>query len=258
MSLKVILNLMFKEQRVYYKDYKEEILPRPNGYIHEFSKNEKSVKIIFDQVNFKILNISDNVESLTGHSAESLRNTNISSFLSFIVWEHVFFLYNWIKWGNEVGAKYNIFAVQHQDSIAAFCGVKIKHKDGRVMRLMIRQTGLEYISNGAMKVSVITADDISHLVKGDSYWGRMEFGRKERYQHHLLSADKKDIDHDILSEREKEVLRLISKGMESKEIAHELFISSHTVDNHRRNMIARVGARDTTALVQLCYMAGLV
>jgi DNA-binding CsgD family transcriptional regulator len=46
--------------------------------------------------------------------------------------------------------------------------------------------------------------------------------------------------------------------MESKEIATTLFISSHTADNHRRNALARTGAKDTTALVQICRMCGIL
>jgi DNA-binding CsgD family transcriptional regulator len=46
--------------------------------------------------------------------------------------------------------------------------------------------------------------------------------------------------------------------MESKEIADVLDISSHTVNNHRRNMITRTGARDTTALIHICKMIGIL
>lgn len=255
MDFKIILNLMFRELRIHYKDFEEEIKPRAEGYIQEFSKNENSVKIIFDQVNFKILNISENVEALSGYSAASLQNTNITSFLGFVVFDHMLFLYVWVKWLNQICGKYGRIPT---DSIATFCGVKIKHKNGRIMRLMIRQTGLEFLENGAMKVSVITADDISHLLKSDFYWGRMEFGEDKRYIHYLNSTDKTDLPQDIITDREKDVLRLVALGMESKEIAKELFLSSHTIDNHRRNMIAKTGARDTTALVQICKMAGVI
>jgi DNA-binding CsgD family transcriptional regulator len=254
MNINTIVNLLFKELSVYYKDYKEDIVPRSDGYLQEFSKNEKAVKMIFDQVNFKILNISDNVEEITGHKADSLRNTNITSFMSFVVLDHISFLYVWLRWVNQICTKYGL----PDNSVITFCGIKIRHKDGHVMRLMLRHTGLEFLDNGAMKVSIISADDITHLIKGDDYWGRIEFGKEEKIIHHLLSTDKKDTPHDMLSEREKDVLRLIAKGLESKEIGKELFISSFTVDNHRRNMIARTGARDTTALVQICRMAGII
>jgi DNA-binding CsgD family transcriptional regulator len=250
----IILDMIFEETRIYYKGYTEDIKPRPDGYINEFSKNEKSVKIIFDQVNFRVLNISDNLETLTGHSPEEMRTSDISYFLSFIVLEHALFLYDWQKWANQMIAQHGMLQLPN----SVFCGVKIKNKKGHIMRLMIRHSGLEFLDNGALKVTVISADDITHLVKGDFYWGRIEYGIDERRAHHLFSTNKTDIPYDILSDREKEVLKLVAEGMESKEIGEALFISSHTVDNHRRNMIAKLGARDTTALVQICRMAGII
>jgi DNA-binding NarL/FixJ family response regulator len=64
--------------------------------------------------------------------------------------------------------------------------------------------------------------------------------------------------HNAISTRELDVLLLLAQGLTSKQIGNQLFISPNTVDNHRRNMIARTGARDTTALVQLCRMVGLI
>lgn len=62
----------------------------------------------------------------------------------------------------------------------------------------------------------------------------------------------------MLSAREKEILKLIAEDIDSKEIARQLFISTATVGNHRSNMIEKIGARDTTALVQLAKMAGII
>lgn len=41
----------------------------------------------------------------------------------------------------------------------------------------------------------------------------------------------------ILSEREKEILRCIRKGLSSKEIAATLYISVNTVNRHRQNIL---------------------
>lgn len=43
-----------------------------------------------------------------------------------------------------------------------------------------------------------------------------------------------------LSDREKEIIRLIAKGMTNKEIADKLFLSVHTVTTHRRNISAKL------------------
>ena len=63
---------------------------------------------------------------------------------------------------------------------------------------------------------------------------------------------------DIVTKRELEVLKLINTHKESREIASLLNISINTVDKHRKNMLARTRAKDTTALIQLCKMAGLL
>lgn len=58
--------------------------------------------------------------------------------------------------------------------------------------------------------------------------------------------------------REREILTLISSGLYTKAITERRAISINTVGNHRSNMVQRLGARDTTALVQLAKMAGLI
>ncbi len=53
-----------------------------------------------------------------------------------------------------------------------------------------------------------------------------------------------------LSEREKEVLILICKGLSSQEISEKLFISLHTVENHRANLMHKTGTGNTASLVK--------
>ena len=53
----------------------------------------------------------------------------------------------------------------------------------------------------------------------------------------------------ILSEREKEVLILICKGLSNKEIGDTLFISKRTVDKHRANILDKTNCKNTANLV---------
>jgi DNA-binding NarL/FixJ family response regulator len=55
----------------------------------------------------------------------------------------------------------------------------------------------------------------------------------------------------ILTRREKEVLLLISEGMTNNEIATKLFISSTTVDTHRKNLLAKFEAKNTATLIRM-------
>ncbi len=101
-------------------------------------------------------------------------------------------------------------------------------------------------------------ENINHLVKGDIYWARFVMGEtKEITGFYNSSGLDKDYT-DIISEREKEVLVLINENKSSKEIASILNISLNTVEKHRKNMIARIGAKDSTALLQLCKMCEIL
>lgn len=55
----------------------------------------------------------------------------------------------------------------------------------------------------------------------------------------------------LLTRREKEVLILIADGMTNNEIAEKLFISSLTVDSHRKNLITKLNARNTASLIKI-------
>ena len=56
-----------------------------------------------------------------------------------------------------------------------------------------------------------------------------------------------------LSDREREILGLICKGMSNKEIANIIDLSIHTVDTHRRNLLDKTGARNTASLVMIAF-----
>ncbi len=65
-------------------------------------------------------------------------------------------------------------------------------------------------------------------------------------------------DGTVLSEREKEILLLICKGLTNYEIADMLFISKRTVDKHRANILEKTNCKNTANLVVYAIKNGLV
>ena len=63
---------------------------------------------------------------------------------------------------------------------------------------------------------------------------------------------------DILSTREKQVLRLIAEGKLSKEIASELTISINTVNRHRQNIREKLSVNNAIEAVRAARAMGLV
>lgn len=54
----------------------------------------------------------------------------------------------------------------------------------------------------------------------------------------------------VITRREKEVLELIADGLTNGEIAQKLFISTTTVDSHRKNLLAKFEAKNTALLIR--------
>ncbi len=62
----------------------------------------------------------------------------------------------------------------------------------------------------------------------------------------------------VLTRREKEVLELIAEGMTNNVIAQKLFISPTTVDTHRKNLLAKLEAKNTASLIRMATQLQLI
>ena len=76
----------------------------------------------------------------------------------------------------------------------------------------------------------------------------------------LLRAfdEQKKADSELLSERENEVLTALADGCAYKQIGEKLFISSHTVRYHIRNIYEKLNVNSQTAAIALAMKKGLI
>ncbi|WP_346860457.1 helix-turn-helix transcriptional regulator [uncultured Draconibacterium sp.] len=65
---------------------------------------------------------------------------------------------------------------------------------------------------------------------------------------HFFNVENQAKEEDELTVREKEILRLIALGHTNKSIANELFISTHTVISHRKNITDKLGIKSIPGL----------
>lgn len=73
-----------------------------------------------------------------------------------------------------------------------------------------------------------------------------------------LSIKKHNEQKTNLSHREQEVLECLYTGSSTKEIAEALFISHHTVDSHRKNLIHKFEAKNSIHLIYLALQKGFL
>jgi DNA-binding NarL/FixJ family response regulator len=79
------------------------------------------------------------------------------------------------------------------------------------------------------------------------------------------NIDVNDIDFDsftcepvVLSDRENEIIKLIAEGNTNPQIADQLFLSSHTVNTHRKNIMTKLGVKNTAGIVMYAVKTNLV
>ena len=77
----------------------------------------------------------------------------------------------------------------------------------------------------------------------------VQIGRGER---------KSSFEIDLLTTREREVVKLIAEGRSSKEIADLLCISARTVDNHRANIMEKLNLKKAADLVKYAIQKGYI
>lgn len=79
------------------------------------------------------------------------------------------------------------------------------------------------------------------------------------------SIDVNDIDFEsftcepvLLSERENEIITLIAEGLTNSQIADQLFLSTHTVNTHRKNIMSKLGVKNTAGIVMYAVKTNLI
>lgn len=111
-----------------------------------------------------------------------------------------------------------------------------------------------YILKNTGKTELQTA--IETIMNGDTFYSAavtkriMESMQKKRVLEKRIGTAE-------LTEREKEVLILIAQEFTTNEIADKLFISHHTVESHRKNLISKLQVRGVSGLVKYAIQSGL-
>lgn len=97
----------------------------------------------------------------------------------------------------------------------------------------------------------VTLERLVHAVRTLARGGSLiQPGLTERVQRTLGSERATPLVPDTtLTDREREVLRLLAAGYSNREIAHALFVAEGTVKNHVSNILAKMGVRDRTRAV---------
>jgi len=208
---------------------------------------------LYDHRKASIFYVSDNVERISGYKTSTIINWKGLFLFKGLHYTHYSFAFSSIR---RMPPFYIRQAPEERKSIQiCACGIKAVYANGEIRRVFLKNKTLLLDDKGVVDVSVFFLEDITHLIKGDNYWYRVSCQTDELV--YINQRGKKIFSH-LLSEREKQILLLIEQKKTTKQIADLMYLSTLTIDTHRKNMLSKSGAKDTTALIHICKMANII
>ncbi|MEQ8714498.1 MAG: response regulator transcription factor [Cyclobacteriaceae bacterium] len=129
------------------------------------------------------------------------------------------------------------------------------HGDKNYIVKMLEAGATGYILKNAGKEEMINA--IHTVANGNTYFSSQV---SSKLLEHITkpAPNRRGAEDALLTDREIEILRLIAEEYSNPEIAEKLFISVRTVDTHRRNILDKLGAKNTAGLVKYAIQKGLL
>ncbi|HCX21183.1 MAG: DNA-binding response regulator [Flammeovirgaceae bacterium] len=91
-------------------------------------------------------------------------------------------------------------------------------------------------------------DAVLRVMSGRQYYDRIG----------TFNSSEEEVTQFKLSERELEIIKMMSDGLTSIEIADKLFLSEHTVKTHRKNILRKLNVNNSSQAVQYCLSNQLI
>ena len=117
------------------------------------------------------------------------------------------------------------------------------------VKKMLQQGCMGYLLKDASPALIIQAIDAVYSGEQFLY---------EELQKQLVSSMFDTKPKHVITRREKEILQLITDEFTNQEIADKLFLSLRTVENHRNNLLQKLGVKNTAGLVKAALQEGLI
>ena len=120
------------------------------------------------------------------------------------------------------------------------------HNEYTIVRQMLANGASGYLIKNSMSEEVLAG--IKAVAAGETFLcHEIDLLMKRPSEKHIW-----------LSPRERELLRLISEGLTNGEIADQIFLSPETIKGYRKNLLLKLGAKNTAVLVKMAVEQKLI
>lgn len=126
------------------------------------------------------------------------------------------------------------------------------HHQPQIVQMAMQSGANGYVVKSAGKEEFLQA--IQNVLNGSDYFSREVVSNMMK----ALKSSKRSSPNISLSKREIEIIKLLSQGLTSGLIGEKLSLSSKTVDTHRRNILSKLGVKNSAEAVKYAIDANLI
>jgi DNA-binding NarL/FixJ family response regulator len=131
------------------------------------------------------------------------------------------------------------------------------HDEVEYISKMLQAGASGYMLKNAGKAELVSA--IQKIAAGEKYFSsEVSYAMMMNYISGEGKKDRSPRENVVLTKREEEIIKLITSEMTNQEIADRLSISLRTVDTHRRNLLQKLGVKNTAGLVRFAIQNNLI
>jgi two-component system response regulator FixJ len=134
---------------------------------------------------------------------------------------------------------------------------QLRRREWHIPTIIVSGTGTIRTAVEGMKLGVV--DFLEKPADPDSLLQKVHAALELDERQRRLASDREPIVKRIalLTDREREILQMLVRGQASKQIAAELGIAMKTVENHRANLMHKMGALNSADLTRMAVTGGI-
>ncbi|QMU30750.1 LuxR C-terminal-related transcriptional regulator [Adhaeribacter radiodurans] len=247
--LQIWQNQSYDDVRINYDDFIQS-----NSILQKFLNMGACLTWILDVRTMHYTFISSNVKQVLGYEAHYFLNKG-APFISQIM--HPGDLPKTLKLVKLIWDFLLALPVTQRQKYRFSGDYRVVKPDGTIVRILEQNSILQLDRKGNITHLLGTGSDITHWKKTDDVVASVVCTEDDTS---FFCSSEEDYfrPQALLSKREREIVKLIAEGYNSKYIADKLFISFHTVNTHRQNIIGKTHTKNTTGLIQFAVCHGLI
>lgn len=229
-----------------------------SDYLSFYSPTIESIKnlaispyfwFISNNMEMRTKMLSENIEDFTPFTKEEWLDSDTDFFINLFHPDDRFYLMG----AFEFSAKMVFMMGESKEKYIRFNFYGRMLDKNRNYRWILLQSPLQYRNkNNEIESSLVIIYDLSHFqISNQPLLSIMDFSNNEiQYFKHIEQNIRQiEVEKPAITKREKEILKLMATGLNSPEIASSLFISYHTVENHKRNLRKKTNTKTSSELI---------